>query len=622
MLPRHHQDAQTPLILIDQKMKENIKGRLSRLREELSKRNFDAWIAATGDPHMDEYTPDDWALRRYLSGFTGSAGTLVVTPTAAALWTDSRYWEQAMRELSGSGIVLMRDGEQDTPSIGKWLCAHVPESGTVGVDASTISSDTAAHWQNELAATSIGLADDFKIIDTVWENRPAASDSQVREFPYHQLPRADKLAEVRAAVTKEGAQALFLSTLDDIAWLTNLRGADIPCTPVFAAHMLVLPEKALLFINEKKMPAAIATDLLADGIEVHPYAEALDALTRAAEQYTVLVDEKRVCARFVQATRASGKLHTVNTLQPTTLIKSRKTPQELDALRETMVTDGVALCELFAWIEEQYLADKPFTEWDVSMKLLELRSRSPEFIEPSFTTIAAYGPNAAEPHYTPKEKKSSVIEPGSMLLIDSGGQYTGGTTDITRTIGIGEPTKEMKRDYTAVLQAHIALAMAQFPLGTYSSQLDTLARVPLWNIGANFGHGTGHGVGFCLGVHEGPCYISPRAPTEDFSRIVPGLVISNEPGLYRAGRWGIRTENLITPRLLEQAPQGLDTMGDFLKWETLTVCPIDTRLINIGMLSPVEIWWLNDYHLTVRGKLKGKLSPKAEAWMHRACELI
>lgn len=603
-------------------MKEHIKGRIARLREELAKRNFDAWIAVTGDPHMDEYTPANWAFRRYLSGFTGSAGTLVVTAKEAALWTDSRYWEQAMRELAGSGIVLMRDGEQNVPTIGSWLCAQLVEGSTVGIDASTISSDAAGRLQAELAMADIGLADDFKILDTIWKDRPTASDSVAREFPYFQTPRAQKLQEVRQALSHQGAQALFLSTLDDIAWLTNLRGADIPCTPVFCAHMLVLPQKAQLFVQDGKITHATAIDLLSDGIEVRPYAEALDALTRAAGQYTLLLDEKHVCARFVQATRSSGKLHTINALQPTTLLKSRKTPQELDALRNTMVTDGVALCELFSWIEEQYISGRSFTEWDVSMKLLELRSRSSSFIEPSFTTIAAFGPNAAEPHYTPKHNQSCEIEPGSMLLIDSGGQYTGGTTDITRTIAIGEPTKEMKRDYTAVLQAHIALAMAQFPLGTYSSQLDTLARAPLWNIGANFGHGTGHGVGFCLSVHEGPCYITPRAPTTDASRIVPGLVISNEPGLYRPGRWGIRTENLITPKILEQPPQGLDTMGDFLQWETLTVCPIDTRLINIGMLTPVEIWWINDYHLTVRGKLKGLLSPKAEEWMHRACELI
>lgn len=591
--------------------------RLAALRACLEKKGLDAWIAPTGDPHLSEYLPDAWAFRRHLSGFDGSAGTLVVTRDVAALWTDSRYWDQAQRELSDSGIALMKDGLSGTPDVSTWLIERLSGGASVGIDARTVCTGRFEKLENALAQRALSLVNDTTVMQDVWTNRPDMSEAPVFAFERAQLSGADKLALVRERMRQENADVLFLSTLDDIAWLTNLRGRDIACNPVFFAHCLIGRTDATLFVNPKKVSEDVRRRLKADGLNCAPYEQALDALIERAPTDRIWIDRDRTCAHVAQTLKPMCTHAPVETLQPTVPIKSRKTAAELDSLRETMIVDGVALVELFAWLEDELAQGRTLTELDVSDRLFALRSRHPDFFENSFTTISAFGPNAAEPHYVPRPRAQARLSSGNLLLLDSGGQYAGGTTDITRTIAIGQPTDAMKRDFTAVLRGHVALACARFPHGVFSCQLDTLARAPLWDIGSDYGHGTGHGVGFCLSVHEGPVSISARAAAIESSRIVPGLVLSNEPGVYRTGHWGIRTENLVTP---VADPQPSDV--PFLRFETLSLCPVDTRLIRHAMLGPTELLWINTYHRRVRETLVHRVSPRAQRWLERATEIV
>lgn len=594
--------------------------RLQRLREYMRKRKIDAWVVLTGDPHLCEYLPEDWAFRKYLSGFTGSAGSLVITLHKALLWTDSRYWEQALQQLEGCGIELMRQGAQDTPKISDWLVKHLPRGSTVGVDARTISMQRYAEVETRLATHDIALIANDTLMNTVWTDRPEAVSHPVFAFDFGQSSRKEKLAMISERLTEVGAHCVFLTALDDVAWVANLRGSDITCTPVFTAYALVCHQGAILYIDPKKFTNPdLLESIKADGFKVVDIKRIGADLLSRLPGHTVLIDPSSTTEALYLKLATDERIEIVRQANPVQLLKSRKTPQELDLLRETMRHDGAALCELFAWLQQSLSDGKTLTETDVADKLYEFRSRLPGFLDLSFGTISAAGSNAALPHYSPSETGSAVINDADVLLIDSGGQYTGGTTDITRTVAVGEVNAELKRDYTAVLRGHIALATAHFPQGTYAAQLDTFARAPIWEIGADYGHGTGHGVGFCLSVHEGPVHISPRCPTTNETRIVKGLVLSNEPGLYRPGLWGIRTENLITPVEVAPLPGQMQPMMTF---ETLSLCPIDTRLIDTSMMTPFEIWWVNDYHRRVRESLMELLSCEAQAWLNRATEII
>ncbi len=582
--------------------------RLARLRKEFAARQFSAWIAPTGDPHLSEYLPEHWALRKYLSGFTGSAGTLVVTETKAALWTDSRYWEQAERQLAGTGIELMRDGESATPKIGEWLSASVPRNSVVGADLRTLSSRVAYEIEQILARRNISLSHDGSVIDKVWKDRPAASLNPVRLFEYGGATRRQKLSRVRSRMRKEGAGGLLISTLDDIAWMTNLRGDDIACTPVFLAFLLITRKQAFLFIDPRKISEGIVSRLAQDGIQCRPYEQIwTESLALVPESGALWLDERRTSALFVSLAQ-SAEYSIIDSIQPTMEMKAHKDRRELRLIEQAMEYDGAALCEFYSWLEGALRRGGALSEWRLSEKLHEFRARSSHFFEESFTTIVAVDANAAEPHYTPDKSRSALLKGASVLLIDSGAQYDCGTTDITRTTAIGDVPKQARCDYTAVLRGHIALASTLFPDGVFSGQLDTIARMPVWQIGEDYGHGTGYGVGFHLSVHEGPASISPRAPAENSSRVHPGLLVSNEPGLYRAGLWGIRIENLVTPV----------KAGSMLRFKTLTLCPIDTRLIEREMLSEAEVAWLNAYHRMVRSRLTPLVSPEAAGWLEEA----
>ena len=592
--------------------------RLRALRHEMARRGMSAWLCFTGDPHLCEYQPEHWAFRKYLSGFTGSAGTLAVTTTSTALWTDSHYWEQAARELAPAGIDLMQEGAPQTPGLAAAVISELDAGARIGLDPRTLSRRRFMALIREFSEAGMELVSDVELIDAVWSDRPQAVRNPVRPFAFGQDPVADKLARVRAALAQAGADSLVLSTLDDIAWLTNLRGADLACTPVFTAYAAITPSAALLFADKARFSAEALASLAASGVELLDYERARTEIPARLSGCTTLLDPAKTSQDLFEVLQAAG-IRTIERAQPTELIKSRRTAGELALLRETMRRDGAAMCELLAWIARMVHEEKTFTELDVSRKLRQLRAEIPGFMSLSFETIAAAGEHAALPHYQPTQETNAEIRPGDLLLIDSGGQYEGGTTDITRTIAVGEPSAAQRRDFTAVLRGHILLANTHFPQGTFASQLDTLARMPIWEIGCDFGHGTGHGVGFCLNVHEGPVSISPRTQPGPATRIVPGIVVSNEPGLYRPGRWGVRTENLVTP--VEADPE-IDQMTPMLTFETLTLCPIDVRLINPAMMTPYEIWWVNDYHRRVREALSPLLSVQAREWLMHATETI
>ncbi|WP_416462890.1 M24 family metallopeptidase [Rubrivivax gelatinosus] len=594
--------------------------RIERTRDALAAAGAHALLVPSADPHLSEYLPERWQGRQWLSGFTGSMGTLVVTVERAALFADSRYWEQAAAELQGSGIDLERIPTGNASAHVDWLAAQLPEGATVVVDGQVLGLAAAKALRAALEPKGVTLRTDVDLLEQVWPERPALPAAPVGEhpLPYACVPRSAKLATLREAMAAAGATRHFVSTVDNIAWITNLRGQDVPYNPVFLAHLLVSADMATLFIGDGKISADLAERLAADGFTLAPYASAGDALAALAETETLLVDPKRVTLGLRERARCA----VVEKLNPSTLAKSRKTAEEAQFTREAMAEDGAAMCEFYAWFEGA-LGDERITELTIDEKLAAARSRRPGSMGPSFGTIAGFGPNGAMPHYHATEEAHAVVEvrpgEGTLLLIDSGGQYFGGTTDITRVWPIGTLTPAMKRDYTLVLKGTIALSRVRFPRGTPGPMLDALARAPLWAEGIEYGHGTGHGVGYCLAVHEGPQTIS-KAVVEPQMAIEPGMITSIEPGIYRPGQWGVRIENLVLAVPVETAEAG--AFGEFLEFETLTLCPIDTRCIERSLLRADKVDWLNRYHATVRERLAPKLSGAALAWLKARTEAI
>ena len=581
---------------------------IQNVRDLLDKHGLSAIVIPTGDPHSSEYPCRHWQLRRALCPFTGSAGSVVITNDKALLWTDSRYWEQAREELDGTPFALMCDGAPSTPKQAPWLCANLPYGSRVGIDACSCALGPFSQLQSALKSRGMTLGDVSEALYALWDDRPPLEIIPVLPFDCGQRPRSEKLSLVRQHVKKAGADTLLVCALDDVAWLCNLRGADLPHTPVFLAYMLIREESADLFIDPMKLGPSTVASLRKDAVRCRSYDAVDEALKDLPASSVLFVDPAQMNAHLYESVPTNIRI--VTGTNPVTVLKSRKNPQELTFIRESMIDEGVALVSLFAWIKEQLRQGTVFSEWDVSEKLLELRQASPRFVETSFQTIAAVGSNAAQPHYAPSPENSSPMTSGAMLLIDSGGQYLTGTTDITRTVRIGPVSEAMKQDYTAVLRSHIALATARFPAGIHAGRLDSLARKPLWQVGSDYGHGTGHGVGFFLNVHESPLSISPRTPTAEATRLVNGVVVSNEPGLYRAGLWGVRLENLVTP-------VASDFQG-FSEFETLSLCPFDRTLILADRLDEYEKLWLNNYHAIVRERLSPHLQETEKHWLDEA----
>jgi Xaa-Pro aminopeptidase len=586
--------------------------RLDQLRAAMARHGIDAFIVPSADPHLSEYLPGRWQGREWLSGFTGSVGTFIATADFAGVWTDGRYWTQAETELAGSSMELMKIPSGASLQHIDWLAANMAPGQTVAVDARVLGLATARLLAEALAARGVTLRTDIDLLDEVWSGRPELPADPVFEHvaPQATMTRAARLAATRAAMDKSGAERHFISTLDDIAYLFNLRGADVSFNPVFLAHALVEPQGATLFVAEGKVADELRERLLADGVRVAPYADAAAALQALPPDSTLLVDPRRITAGMRAA--VPDGVRVIEAVNPTTFAKSRKLAAEAEQVRATMEHDGAALCEFFAWLEPtlQDAGRAPLTEVAIDEHITAARARRPGFVSPSFGTIAGFNSNGAIMHYRATPGAHAVIEGDGLLLIDSGGQYLGGTTDITRVVPVGTPSPEQKRDFTLVLKGLIALSSARFPRGTRSPLLDAIARAPIWAAGIDYGHGTGHGVGYFLNVHEGPQSISPSTPPDPHTAMEPGMITSIEPGIYRPGRWGIRIENLVHNELAEATE-----FGEFLRFETLTLCPIDTRCLDLSLLRADEIAWLNGYHATVRARLSPHVSGAAREWL-------
>lgn len=587
-----------------------VRDRIARLRDALNKHGVDAVLVPSSDPHLSEYLPERWKAREWLSGFTGSVGTLVVTRDHAGLWADSRYWVQAEAQLAGTGIVLMKLSSGAGTQYIDWLATHLHPGQSLAVDGQVVGLAFLRALRTALEPRGIRLRTDLDLPGQIWPDRPARPTPPVYEHRAPQAPlgRDAKLEALRHAMQDRGAQWHVLSTLDDIAYLFNLRGADVSYNPVFVAHALVGLAEATLFIDPSKVGPHVQQALAADGVTLAPYEEAARALSALPPGATVLIDPRRVTHALREALPAGVQV--VEATNPTTLAKSRKTEAEAGFIRETMAEDGAALAEFFAWLEQALARGERLTELDIDTRITEARARREGFVSPSFATIAGFNANGAMPHYRATPQSHAVIEGSGLLLIDSGGQYLGGTTDITRVVPIGAITAEHRRDFTLVLKAMMALSRARFPRGLRSPLLDAIARAPLWAEGLDYGHGTGHGVGYFLNVHEGPQVLSVHAAADAHTAMEPGMITSIEPGLYRPGQWGIRIENLAM-----NVDAGRTEFGEWLAFETLTLCPIDTRCIDPSLLRADEREWLDAYHTTVRERVGPRVSGDAADWL-------
>lgn len=596
-------------------MQDAVPERLARMRAVMDKEGVDALLVPSADPHLSEYLPGYWQGRQWLSGFHGSVGTLVLTADFAGLWADSRYWEQAQNELAGSGIELMKlmPGQ---PGALDWLAENAPADGAVAVDGAVMSLASGRQLGERLGVRGVRLISDKDLLAQVWVERPALPHNPVYQhvLPHAGIGRGDKLLQLRQALLERGADWHFIATLDDIAWLFNLRGSDVSYNPVFVSFALISQDQATLFIDLAKVDATLRQALEADGVVLREYAEIGAALAAVAAGKAVLVDPARVTSGLLA--NLGDEVRLVEGLNPTTLSKSRKSEADLAHIRQAMEQDGAALCEFFAWFEAAQ-GQVPLTELTVDTQLGEARARRPGFVSPSFATIAAFNSNGAMPHYRATEASHARIEGDGLLLIDSGGQYLGGTTDITRMVPIGRPSLAQQQDCTRVLKGMIALSRARFPRGIPSPLLDSIARAPLWAEHVDYGHGTGHGVGYFLNVHEGPQVIAYQALPAPHTAMQAGMITSIEPGTYRPGKWGVRIENLVFNR-----DSGKSEFGDFLEFETLTLCPIDTRCLLPEQLESEERAWLNRYHGTVRERLSPLLDGAALQWLRTRTEAI
>lgn len=589
----------------------SIRERLNRVREALARAGLHALFVPSSDPHVSEYLPERWRGREWLSGFTGSMGALAVTLDKAALFADSRYWVQAEAELTGTGVELVRTAAGTSTEYIDWLARETPRGSTVAVDGQVLGLATAHALATALDAAGVSLRVDADLLDDVWTGRPPLPADPVYEHlpPHATVARTARLAQLREAMTRHGATHHFISSVDDIAWITNLRGSDVAYNPFFVAHLLLDRVGGRLFVGDGKVSAELRDRLAADGIVLAPYGEAGQALALLGEGATLLLDPARVTLGLRRSVGAGCRI--VEAINPSTLAKSRKSDAEAAHVREAMAEDGAAMCEFYAWFEAA-LGRERITELTVDEKLSAARARRAGFVGLSFATIAGFNANGALPHYRATPDSHAVVEGNGLLLIDSGGQYLGGTTDITRVWTVGDISAAMKRDFTLVLKGMMALSATRFPRGTLAPMLDALARAPLWAQGLDYGHGTGHGVGYFLAVHEGPQTFRKAIPDAHMA-MEPGMITSIEPGVYRSGQWGVRIENLVLA-VPVATPEGT-TFGEFLEFETLTLCPIDTRCIERTLLRDDEVRWLNDYHATVRERLEAHLRGAALAWL-------
>ncbi|WP_367111864.1 aminopeptidase P family protein [uncultured Psychrobacter sp.] len=603
--------------------KQIIHERIERLRQALATQDLTAIIVPSADPHLSEYLPEYWQARLWLSGFTGSVGTLVVTADFAGLWTDSRYWVHAGEQLADTGIDLQKLAP-GKPNHIDWLSEHLSEGDSVAVDGNVLSIAEQDRLLDAFDENDITLITDRDVLTDIWNDRPELPTATLYEHDdkFVSQSAASKLKAVREGMAETGATHHLLSSLDDIAWLTNLRGADVDYNPIFLAHMLIDNDKAMLFVDNDKVSRDIEQSLKDSGITLADYDAVQDALGELTPEDILLLDPNKVAVGTLS--KMADDVGFIEQIAPSTLLKSVKSETDIEHVREAMRQDGAALSEFFAEFEKRLADGERLSELDVDSMLIEVRSQQPNYISPSFPTIAGFNANGALPHYRATPEKFSYLEvrngDGGLLLIDSGAQYQNGTTDITRVVGIGQVTAEQKRDFTTVLKAHIALARANFPDGIASPLIDAICRAPLWQAQMDYGHGTGHGVGYFLNVHEGPQVIAYSASTPKERAMKEGMISSNEPGLYREGRWGVRIENLVVNQPVVNPSE--TEFGDYLYFETVTYCPIDTRLIDKTLLNQVEIDWLNDYHGKVYDELNDRVEGAALDWLTERTQAI
>ena len=578
---------------------------LEALREAMRSVNVSAVIIPGTDYHQSEYISDFWKFRDWVTGFTGSNGTAVVTLEKAGLWTDSRYFLQAAQQLEDSGVDLHKEDIPGEATITEWLAEELSDDDVLAVDGRLFSLLKANALEEFCGRNGFRFAADFAPADHIWTNRPARPTAKafVHDEKYAGESASSKISRVMAEVNKAGADAIFLTALDEIAWTLNLRGEDVAFTPVVISYLYLSDEEKVLFIDSVKVDNTVTAHLKAAGVKVKEYDDVEKYLNKVSVDTTVMLDPNLVSdtlARALECYKIYGK-------SPVAQLKACKNAIQIAGTRKAMERDGAALVRLFMWIEANAASGK-YTEVDVWDMGKKFRAMGEMYKGDSFGMIAGYKEHGAIVHYSASEESASTLEADGLLLIDSGGQYLDGTTDITRTVTLGNPTADEKHDYTLVLKGHLAIARAQFPVGTRGSQLDALARIYQWEEGVTYLHGTGHGVGHFLSVHEGPQNIRLN---ENPATLQPGMITSDEPGIYKTGKYGIRTENLV---LCIEGTHS-DEFGDFLKFETLTLFPYDTRLIDISMLSQKEIKQVNDYHKMVRERLTPYLNAEEAAWL-------
>jgi len=591
-------------------MNSTINERISALRAHIAKEDIQAFIIPSTDPHLSEYVAPHWQSREWISGFTGSAGTVVVTAQEAGLWTDSRYFLQAARQIEGTGITLFKEMLPETPSIPTFLSSQLKEGDTVGIDGKMFSASEVQHLQRELEKSGIRVKSIADPMQLLWSDRPAMplAPAFVYDTRYAGRSFTEKLSTIRKEMGKAGAEALLLSALDEIAWLLNIRGNDVHCNPVVVSYLLIGEYEVHYFIQPQKVTSELASYFNANGISVHVYEEIEDYLNNFNAK-SILVNPAKTNYAIHSAIHPGCRI--ISGASPVTLLKAIRNEQEITGIHAAMQRDGVALVKFLKWLEEAVPTGRE-TEISVDRKLHAFRAAQPLYMGESFDTIAGYKEHGAIVHYEATPETDVTLKPEGFLLLDSGAQYLDGTTDITRTIALGNLTEEEKTDYTLILKGHIALAMAVFPEGTRGAQLDALARMPIWKQHMNYLHGTGHGVGHFLNVHEGPQSIRMN---ENPVALQPGMVTSNEPGVYKAGSHGIRTENLLLT-----VPAGEGMFGNYLKFETITLCPICQKGIIKELLTTEEIEWLNEYHRTVYEKLAPDLNNEEREWLKEACK--
>lgn len=587
--------------------------KLAMLQESMKTRELAAYIVVTDDFHGSEYVGEYFKTRSFLSGFTGSAGTLVVTPDWSGLWTDGRYFLQAASQLQDSTVELMKMGEPGVPTLPEKLEKLLPDGARVGFDGRTVSNGFVESLQKKLRDKHVEYVCGEDLADAIWTDRPPLSAEPVWELDtrYTGLSREEKLSKVREAMAKEKADFLVLAALDEIAWLLNLRGNDVACSPVFLAFMLVDGEGASLCVQGSALSDTIREKLSAAGVTVRDYGDIYGLLEALPAGKTLWLDGSSANYRIRRSVPEG--VRTVDKQSPVIPMKAVKTPEEIEHIRTAHVKDGVAVTRFIRWLKGA-VGQERVTELSASEKLLTFRAQMEGFLEPSFESIIAYGPHGAIVHYSPSEETDAVMEPRSFCLCDTGGHYLEGSTDITRTVALGTPTEEEKRAFTLVLMGHLRLGAARFLHGCCGANLDILARQPLWENGLDFNHGTGHGVGYLLNVHEGPQRIHWRIPTAKSHAVLEdGMVVSNEPGLYLTDKFGIRHENLV----LVQKGERTD-YGQFMLLENLTMVPFDRDAIDTALMTERDLALLNEYHRTVYSRLSPYFEGEELQWLQNA----